>query len=147
LKSPLGNVIASTFWGGEDFIGRIRKEYLKEREIDRRNIPSVRKVLLGPTPGEIESAVGQVIGEDQSLYRKLCIHFSHQWSGWSLEEIGAHFGMRDSAVSQSSRRFRKVLIVDPFALTPNQRNETDEINEKNRTDQIDETDQIGSSKG
>jgi chromosomal replication initiation ATPase DnaA len=112
LENPLRDVIASTFLGGEDFIRRIRKEYLEVRKIDRRNIPSVKKVLKGPTPGEIEAAVAKVIGEDQSLYRKLCIHLSHQWSGWSLEEIGAYFGMRGAAVSQSSRRLKKMMKED-----------------------------------
>lgn len=112
LKNLLGDVIASTFLGGEDFIRRIRKEYLEERKIDRRNIPSVKKVLKGPTPGEIEAAVAKVIGEDQSLYRKLCIHLSHQCSGWRLEEIGAHFGMKGGAVSQSSRRLKKMMEGD-----------------------------------
>jgi len=112
LKNPLGNVIASTFLGGENFIQRIRKEYLEVRKIDRRNIPSAKKVLKGPTPGEIEAAVAKVIGEDQSLYRKLCIHLSHQWSGWRLEEIGAHFGMKGGAVSQLSRRLKKVMDGD-----------------------------------
>ena len=46
---------------------------------------SVKKVLKGSIPGEIEAAVAKVMGVDQSLYRKLCIHLSHQWSGWSLE--------------------------------------------------------------
>lgn len=112
LKNPLRDVIASTFLGGEDFIRRIRKEYLEVRKIDRRNIPSVKKLLKGPTPGEIEAAVAKVIGQDQSLYRKLCIYLSHQWSGWSLEQIGAHFGMSGGAVSQSSRRSKKMMDGD-----------------------------------
>jgi hypothetical protein len=53
-----------------------------------------------------------VIGENTGLYRKWCIHLSHQWSGWRLEEIGAHFGMRGAAVSQMSRRFRKRVERD-----------------------------------
>jgi len=63
-------------------------------------------------PEEIEAAVAKVIGEDQSLYRKLCIHLSHQWSGWSLEQIGAYFGMKGSAVSQSSRRLKNMMDGD-----------------------------------
>lgn len=112
LENPLRNVIASTFLGGEDFIRRIREEYLEGRKIDRRNVPSVKKVLKGPTPGEIEAVVAKVIGEDTALYRKLCIHLSHQWSGWRLEEMGAHFGMKGAAVSQMSRRFRKMAEKD-----------------------------------
>ena len=71
---------------------------LEGRKINKRNIPSVRKVLRGPTPGEIEAEVAKMIGEDTVLYGKLCIHLSHQRSGWSLEEVGIHFGMKSAAV-------------------------------------------------
>jgi hypothetical protein len=111
-ENPLRNVIASTFLGGEDFIRRIRETYLEDREIDRRNIPALKRILRGPSPAEIEVAVAKIIGEDHSLYRKLCIHLSHQWSGGSLEEIGAHFGMEGSAVSQASRRLKKGMEGD-----------------------------------
>jgi hypothetical protein len=112
LKNPLEDAIASTILGGEYFIRRIRDEYLEERKIDRRNIPLVKKIHRGPSPGEIETAVAKVIGEDQSLYKKLCIHLSHQWSGWGLEEIGTYFGMKGGAVSQSSRRLKKMMEGD-----------------------------------
>jgi hypothetical protein len=70
------------------------------------------KVLRGPTPEEIEAVVAGVIGENTALYRKWCIHLSHEWGGWRLEEIGAHFGMRGAAVNQMSRRFRKRVERD-----------------------------------
>lgn len=112
LEDPLKKVVASTFLGGEDFIWRIRGEYLEGREVDRRNVPSVKKVLKGPTPEEIEGVVAKVIGENALFYRKWCIYLSHQWSGWRLEEIGAHFGMSGAAVSQMSRRFREIVEGD-----------------------------------
>jgi len=112
LENPLRKVVASTFLGGEGFIWRIRQEHLEGRRIDRRNVPSVRKVLRGPTPVEIEVVVAKVVGKNTVLYRKWCIYLSHQWSGRRLEEIGAHFGMKGAAVSQMSRRFRKVLEKD-----------------------------------
>lgn len=112
LESPLRKVIAATFLGSEDFIKRIRGEYLEDRKIDRRNIPGVKQVLRGPSPEEIEKAVANVIGEDHFLYKKFCIYLSHQDSGLSLEEIGVHFGMKGSAVSQLSRRLKKAGDTD-----------------------------------
>lgn len=112
IESPLRKVVASTFLGGEEFLQRIREERLEGRRIDRRNIPSVKEVLKGPTPGEIEAVVAKVVGKNAVLYRKWCIYLSHQWSGWRLEEIGAHFGMRGAAVSQMSRRFREIVERD-----------------------------------
>jgi len=112
LENPLRKVIASTFLGREDFIRRIREEYLEGKSIDKRNIPFIKKVLKRPTLSEIEAVAAKMIGEDGVLYRKLCIYLSHQWSGWKLEEIGTHFGMTGAAVSQVSRRFGKVAEKD-----------------------------------
>jgi len=53
LESPLKKVISATFLGSEDFIKRIRGEYLEDRKIDRRNRPGVKQVLRGPAPEEI----------------------------------------------------------------------------------------------
>ncbi len=67
----------------------------------------MKHLLKGPSPGEIEKAVEKTVGKDHVLYRKLCIHLSHRYSGMGLDEIGKHFGMKGSAVSHSSRRFKK----------------------------------------
>jgi hypothetical protein len=40
------------------------------------------------------------------------IYLSHQISGMRLEEIGAHFGMKGSAVSQLSRRSQERIKGD-----------------------------------
>jgi len=43
LRDPFKSVIASTFLGGEDFINRIRMDYLEKKKIDKRNIPAIKK--------------------------------------------------------------------------------------------------------
>ena len=107
LESPLQEAIASTFLGSEGFIKKISRGYLENREIDKRNVPAVKLILTkGPSLGEIEEAVSKILGKDHVFYRKLCIHLSHRYSGMGLEEIGRHFGMKGSAISQSSRRFK-----------------------------------------
>ena len=69
-------------------------------------------------PGLIRDNAKAVIGRDWAsggicywerecpLYKKLFIYVSHQFGGQSLKEVGDHFSMRGSAVSQSSRRFK-----------------------------------------
>lgn len=109
LESPLRRVIASTFLGSEGYIQRIRKEYLENKKFDRRNLPMVKQMLRGPSPREIEKVVARVVGEEHVLYKKICIHLSHRYSGMGLDEIGKHFGMEGSAVSQSSRRFKRTI--------------------------------------
>ena len=107
LENPFKRVIASTFLGSEEFINNIRMEYLEKKKLDKRNIPAIKKVLKGPSFEEIEEAVVKVLGKDHALGKKTCVYLSHQYSGMRLEEIGAYFGMKGSAVSQLSRRFQE----------------------------------------
>ena len=109
LESPLREVTASTFLGSEGFIKKIRKEYLEDKIFDKRNLPAVKQILKGPSLEEIEKAVAKAVGKEHVFYKKLCIHFSHQYSGMGLDEIGKHFGMKGGAVSQSSRRFKGAI--------------------------------------
>jgi len=55
----------------------------------------------GTVPGEIEKVVAKAVSEEHVLYRKICIHLSHRYSGMVLDEIGKHFGMK---VVQSANR-------------------------------------------
>lgn len=112
LESPFKRVIASSFLGSEEFINNVRMEYLEKKKIDKRNIPAIKQVLRGPSPEEIERAVVKVLGRDHALYKKMCIYLSHQHSGKRLGEVGAYFGMKESAVSQLSRRFKETLKGD-----------------------------------
>ena len=107
LRNPFKSVIASTFLGGKDFINRIRMEYLEKKKIDKRNIPAIKRVLKGPSLEAIEKGVVKRLGKDHFLFKKVCIYLSHQHSGLSLDEIGAYFGMKGSAISQLSRRFKE----------------------------------------
>jgi hypothetical protein len=112
LESPFRRAVASTFLGSEEFINNIRMEYLGKKKVDKRNIPAIKRVLRGPSPEEIEKAVAKVLGKDHTLYKKMCIYLSHQHSGMTLDEVGSYFGMRGSAVSQLSRRFKGALEGD-----------------------------------
>ena len=112
LESPFKTVIASTFLGSEEFINNIRMEYLEKKKVDRRNISAIKKILRGPSLEEIEKAVAQILAKGHALYKKVCIYLSHQYSGMRLDEIGAYFGMRGSAISQASRRFNETLKGD-----------------------------------
>ena len=54
----------------------------------------------------------KVFGKDATLYKKICIYLSHQYSGMRLDEIGAHFGMKGGAISQLSRRLKEAIRGD-----------------------------------
>jgi putative transposase len=105
IENPLKKVIASTFLGGKEFIDRIKLEYLGKKEIDRRDLPALRKILRGPSLESIERVVNKRVGRSHPLFKKICIYLGYQHSGLNLREIGEYFGMQRSAISQLSRRF------------------------------------------
>ena len=105
--SPLKDTVSSTILGGDDFIKKIKGKYLSGKEAGR-DIPALRelkKVLIE----DIRKEAGETFKEKQVLLRKAALYLSHRYSGTTLKEIGRHFGMNESGVSQSSRRFSKEL--------------------------------------
>ena len=61
---------------------------------------------------EIKKAAGDVFGRDHVLMRHASLYFSHKYSGKTLKEIGDHFGIGESGVSQASRRLSLKLNED-----------------------------------
>ncbi len=112
MHNPFEKVFASTFLAGSDFISWVSEKWITLKEADERNIPALRKMMRKPSLDEIEQAVESIIERDDPLYRKVAIYCCHQFSGANLKEIGAHFSMQGSAVSQSSRRFKVQISGD-----------------------------------
>jgi len=109
LDNPFKKVIASTFLGSKEFIDKIRLEYLEKKEMDNRDLPALKKILIGPSLESIEKAVLKRVGRSDPLFKKICIYLSYQRSGLNLREIGEYFGMQRSAISQLSRRFTEAV--------------------------------------
>jgi DNA-directed RNA polymerase specialized sigma subunit len=61
---------------------------------------------------EILAAVNDVFSDDVILAYKAALFVCHRHSGRKLKEIGAHFNVSESAVSQVSRRFGAVVAED-----------------------------------
>jgi len=108
--NPLKDTVSSTILGGADFIKEIKEKYLSGREADR-DIPALRelkKVLIE----EIIKEAGETFKKKNNLSRKVALYLSHRYSGRTLKEIGKHFGISESGVSQSSLRFSKEFAVN-----------------------------------
>jgi putative transposase len=108
-KSPLQGTIASTILGSPDFVDAIQARYLTSRKADR-NLPGLRELSKACIPKILKET--EVLCGDRSLARKAALYLCHRFSGRSLKEIGSHFGIGESAVSQASRRFEKNLEQD-----------------------------------
>lgn len=110
-ESPLKETVASLILGGEDFIHKITERYIKGRKVDR-NVPSLRKLSGGPLIEDITKESETVFEGDTVIARKAILYLCHKYSRMTLKEIGAHFGIGESAVSQNSRRFTELLNKD-----------------------------------
>ncbi len=108
--SPLKDTVASTILGGIDFINEIKNKYLSGKETDR-NLPALTEL----TKASIKEIIGEVEGVfkgDEALSKKASIYLCHKYSGRTLKEIGDHFNIGESSVSQTSCRFSIVLDKD-----------------------------------
>ncbi|MBW1799440.1 MAG: transposase [Deltaproteobacteria bacterium] len=110
LEDPLGGVFASTFLGNDRFIKWAKEKWIGFKNVDLRSVPAMKLLMDKPSLKKIDEVVESVIGRRDRTYRKFCIYTSHQIAGYPLKKIGLHYGMRGSAISQSSRRFREVIL-------------------------------------
>ena len=63
----------------------------------------------------ILAAVENIFGGNR-ISKNATIYLCHKYSGAGLKEIGEVFGVKESAVSQASRRFAQVLERDKELL-------------------------------
>jgi len=113
IKSPLKEVVGSTFLCRESYIEQVVRRGGIPLSNDKRNVPALRVLDKGPSLKEIENWIGGVISRQEEIFRKFCLYLSHRFGGYSLEEIGAYYGMKAAAVSQAARRFQKKIREDP----------------------------------
>jgi len=109
--SPLRDTMASTILGSKDFVHTIKERYVAGRKPDR-NLPALTELSKFSTL-EILNGAREEWGEDHPLTRKAALYLCHRYSGRTLKEIGSHFSIGESAVSQASRRFQLTLDEDP----------------------------------
>ena len=109
--SPLEKVVGSTILGGGSFVEWVQETFLAKRT-KHRELPATRALSGAATPEQIEAAAKELLPGDAAAARKAAIYVSHRGSGRPLKEIGAHFGLGLSGVTQASRRFENELKAD-----------------------------------
>jgi putative transposase len=110
-ESPLQNVVASTILGSSDFVQKIKERYVDTEKVDR-NLPALRELSTGITVERVKTEVESVFGNDAKLSRKVSLYVCHRYSGLKLKEIGNHFGIGESGVSEASRRVALRIDTD-----------------------------------
>lgn len=109
-ESPLGEVVASTILGGESFVCELAEHHVGGKRQDR-DLPAARLLTTRPSVQAILGAA-QEVSDLGRVRRNAAIYLCHRYSGAGLKEIGERFGIKESAVSQASRRFEQLLERD-----------------------------------
>jgi len=77
-----------------------------------QDVPALRELIPGHSIEEVEIKTKEVFGGESRRGKKAMLYLCHRYSGLALSEIGGYFGIGESAVSQSSRRFQEALSKD-----------------------------------
>ena len=93
----------STVLGSRSFINQIREKHLDKKKSDR-DLPDLNKFYQMPDIKKIIKQAAKVLNEDAALLKRVQIYLCHRFSGQKLKEIGLHFGIGVSGVSQAIRR-------------------------------------------
>ncbi len=110
-ESPLKNVFASSILGGRSFINEIREKHLDRKRLNR-DLPDLKHFHEMPDLEEIIEQAAKVLREDAALSKRVQIYLCHKFSGQKLKDIGLHFGIGVSGVSQASRRVALQIKAD-----------------------------------
>ena len=89
--------------GSNNFIEFIKEKYLSGKKEDK-NVPALKELSKKTTLEEIFDETGKVFKIQPALARNVKMYLSQRYSGMCLKEIGKHFEIGESGVSQASRR-------------------------------------------
>ena len=102
-KNPFIETMASTLLGSPQFIKEITARYIEAKEASR-DLPTVGKLIKGPSIEKIVGTVNRVLKGEEKLARQVSLYFCHRRSGLKLKDIGAYFRIGESGVSEASQR-------------------------------------------
>ena len=110
-ESPLIEVVSSTILGAPDFIAFIKDRYLKDKKPDK-DLPALKELSKKASMSDIFDEVESVFEKDQALARNVKLYFCQRYTAKKLKDIGKHFGIGESGVSQACRRFAHKIDRD-----------------------------------
>jgi REP element-mobilizing transposase RayT len=101
--NPFENVTASTLLGPEPFVEWVREKFIRHARVSRE-LPALRQLAGRPALESIRAAVEALFTNDQTRARRVGLYLCRRHTGLKLKEIGAAYGVGESAVTQASRR-------------------------------------------
>jgi len=110
-ESPLKETFGSAVLGTESFVAMIAETQIAAKGEDR-TVPGLQAFASRPEPKAILRAVSSVMGEDEKLARQVGMYLCHRHSGKKLKEIGALFGVKETAIAEARRLLSRKLKED-----------------------------------
>jgi len=102
-ESPLSEVVGSTILGSEGFVKEIKNRFIEGKKVSR-DLPALNSLSSKPAIEDIIKAVASEFTQHPAMIKNIAIYICHRYSGSKLKQIGRHFNIGESAVSQASRR-------------------------------------------
>lgn len=109
--NPLDEVVSATLLGSPGFISLIKAKYLSDKKPDK-NMPALKELSKKASMQDIFDEVESVFGEQPALARNVKMYFCQKYTGTKLKDIGSHFGIGESGVSQATRRVKHKIKKD-----------------------------------
>ncbi len=110
-NSPLDEAVSSTLLGSADFIKFIKDNFLSAKKPDKE-LPALKELVKKTSMQDIVKEVELVFPEDKVLSRNVKMYLCQRYTGNKLKEIGFHFGIGESGVSQACRRVADKIKKD-----------------------------------
>jgi REP element-mobilizing transposase RayT len=109
--SPLDEVVSSTLLGSPGFIAFIKDRFLSGKKPDK-DLPALKELVEKASMQDIFDEVESVLGKQPALARNVKMFLCQRHAGEKLRDIGTHFGIGESGVSQASRRVNDKIRKD-----------------------------------
>ena len=109
--SPLDEVVSSTLLGSADFVAFIKDNFLSAKKPDKE-LPALKELIKKASIQDIFEEVELVFTKDKVLARNVKMYLCQRYTGKKLKEIGLHFGIGESGVSQVCRRVAQKIEKD-----------------------------------
>jgi len=109
-ENPLSKIFGGSILGSIDFVDEISTTHIQEKK--DANIPALKHFTCKPSLEVISTEVAKVFHDNEKQARQVSMYLCHKYSGKNLQEIGAHFKVRDTAISEASRRLARKLEKD-----------------------------------
>lgn len=110
-ESPLKDVVSSTLLGNADFISYIKETFLSDKKPDK-DLPALKELAPKALMQDIFDAVNESFSNNAKLARNVNMYLCQKYTGEKLKDIGRHFGISESGVSQAGRRVRTWMEKD-----------------------------------